>query len=274
MIKKTKSEVPEVQRQKANLPAVNLSQQMLTDAHGNSGFENMRPDDIAIPFITILQALSPQLRGTTKIKGAEEGDFFNTVTSEIYKGVIKVIPCAYHKSYVEWVPRDSGGGFVRQHDESILEKCTRNDKNQDILPGGNIIVTTGYHYCILLNGKKQERVVLAFSSTQLKKSRRWNSQMMALQISSGSRVITPPMFSHIYTCETVEESNDHGSWAGWQISSPEMIDDSILYSFAKKFNGDVTKGSVKVSPPPDLTESAGQPSESTAGMANAESDVF
>ena len=48
-----------------------------------------------IPFIRILQALSPQLnkQDSLYIKGAEQGDIFNTVNQEIYKadeGVIVV----------------------------------------------------------------------------------------------------------------------------------------------------------------------------------------
>ena len=40
-----------------------------------------------IPFIGIIQALSPQLQKDDPlyIKGAEQGDIFNTVTQEIYK---------------------------------------------------------------------------------------------------------------------------------------------------------------------------------------------
>ena len=242
-----------------NLPAKNkpgavvpVEQQMIKDAQINSGFENMGADDIAIPFIIILQALSPQVRGNSRIKGAKEGDFYNTVTGEVLGDNIKIIPCLYQKAYVEWIRREDGGGFVAQHtDSNILSQATRNENNQDMLPNGHQLVTTAYHYCLLLRGKKVERVVISLSSTQLKKSRKWNSQMMSLQIKAGNKLITPPMFSHVYTAESVEESNDLGQWMGWQFGDPEMITKPDLYNTAKKFHGDISTGLVRTAPPPD-----------------------
>jgi hypothetical protein len=257
----------------AGVPATKqaVSSLMVNDVmQNNTGFENMGADDIAIPFVSLLQALSPQVRGATRIKGAEEGDFFNTVTSEVLKDEIKIIPCAYQKCWVEWVSRDAGGGFVRQHQSNdILDKCTKNDRNQDILPSGNNVVTTAYHYCLLVkDDESTERVVISLTSTQLKKSRRWNSQMMSLQITLNNKKITPPMYAHIYTAKSVEESNDQGAWAGWEIGSPELITDTDLYLTAKKFHDDVTKGAVRTVPPPEMTESAPAPT------SPAESDHF
>ena len=250
-----------VQTTNSNLPSTKLavSSLMVNDiSQGSTGFENMGADDLAIPFISILQALSPQVRGVTRIKGAEEGDFFNTVTNEVIKGDIKIIPCTYQKCWVEWVSRVNGGGFVRQHSTpDILEKTTKNDRNNDVLANGNHIVTTAYHYCMLVkDDSSTERVVLSFTSTQLKKSRRWNSQMMSQQIVVGNRKATPPMYGYIYTVKSVEESNDQGTWAGWEITSPTLITDTDLYLSAKKFHDDVTKGAVRTAPPSDVVDNS------------------
>jgi hypothetical protein len=243
----------------SSVPAVKqaaASSLMINDVmQGNTGFENMGADDIAIPFMAILQALSPQVRGTTRIKNAEEGDFYNSVTQEIIKGDIRVIPCAYQKCYVEWKPRDAGGGFIRQHNSiDILDKTTKNERNQDVLPSGNHIVTTAYQYSLLVKEDSIERVVISFTSTQLKKSRRWNSQMMSQQIVINGKKITPPMYAYIYKINSIEESNDQGSWAGWEITSPTLITETDLYLSAKKFHDDVTKGAVKTAPPSDVME--------------------
>jgi hypothetical protein len=249
---------------------------MASDARERSGFENMGADDIALPFILVLQALSPQLRGTTKIKGADEGDFFNTATGEIYKDKIIIVPCAYQKLWVEWSKREDGGGFVRQHSSAdILDHTTKDEKNRNVLANGNHIVDTAYHYCLLIKPDgRTERIVLAFTSTQLKKSRRWNSQMISLQLKVGDQVITPPMFSHTYSIETIEESNDQGSWAGLMIGNPVLIEDVNLYTAARKFHLDVMKGSVKTSLPPEATAPS-LVSSSTAGpVTTEESDVF
>lgn len=239
----------ELEVKNENLPvAADMMNDLLADSQVNTGFETVGKDDIAIPFISILQALSPQLRGETKIKGAEEGDFFHTVAGRAFKGPVKIIPCAYQKSFVEWVPREQGGGLVAQHDsEEILKQTKKNEKNQDVLPNGNHIVTTAYHYCLLVNDNETfERVVLSMTSTQLKKSRRWLSQAMGIMIDIGNgKKIRPPMFSHTYEATTVIETKDKKSWYGWTIGSPSMIKQADLYKAAKQFHDEVTKGLVK-----------------------------
>lgn len=246
---------------KQRTTALSVSDQMAQDAAKDSGFEGMGPDDLAIPFIQILQALSPQVRGKEKIKGAAEGDFYNTVTTEVMKDHIIIVPCAYEKSYVEWVLRENGGGFVQKHETSaILSHCTRNDRNQNILPSGNQIVDTAYHYCLLVREDEPPlQVVISLTSTQLKKSRRWNSMALSLKIKVGKGIITPPVYSHTYVATSVEESNDRGQWMGWVIGEPGVIDDPKLYALAKDFHNAVTQGSVRTAPPPqedrgDLSE--------------------
>lgn len=225
---------------------------LANDAEKNSGFENMTTEDVALPFLAILQALSPQVRGINKIEGAIEGDLYNTVTAEVYKGTIKIIPCAFKKAYVEWTPREQGGGYVKEHPSSnILAATKKDEKGRDVLANGNLIVTTAYHFVLIMKESGTiERAIISFTSTQLKKSRRWNSQMMNLQIKlPNGQLIRPPMYSHIYAASTVAESNDLGQWSGWNISSPKLIDDARVYTLAKGFSEDIIKGAVKVAPP-------------------------
>lgn len=235
---------------KEMLPA--FAEDMLSDA--NVGFENVTSRDVAIPYLKILQALSPELRGATKVAGAEEGLVMNTVTSQFMRE-FRVVPCAFKKSYVEWTPREAGGGLVMEHaDELILSKCKKNERSQDILPNGNLIVTTAYHYVLLLSDAGFERAVMAMSSTQLKKSRRWLGQMMALQVKVGDKSFTPPPFSHSYHVTTGMETKDTNSWYGWIINDPKLVDDKSIYDVAKKFGQDVGQGLVKVSTPEQETE--------------------
>lgn len=237
----------EVAVQQPNLP-VAFADDMMADA--GLGFENVSANDVAIPYLKILQALSPELRGQTKVPGAEEGLIMNTVTTQLMKE-FRVIPCAFKKAYVEWTPREAGGGLVKEHaDESILASTKKNERNQDVLPNGNLIVTTAYHYVLVLTEGGFERAVMAMSSTQLKKSRRWLGQMMSLQIKVGDKSFTPPPFSHSYHVATGMETKDSNSWFGWIINDPVLVNDKNLYETAKKFGQDVSAGLVKVTAPP------------------------
>lgn len=239
---------------KKNLPVKreDVSALITQDAGEQSGFDNMGADDLAIPFIVILQSGSPQCKKKGGIKGAAEGLFFNTVTNEVLGEKIKIIPCAYERSYVEWILRENGGGFIGKHaDVSILSMTKKDNMSRDIMANGHQIVTTAYHYCLLLkNNGTAEQVVIGLTSTQLKKSRKWNSQQMALQIVlKDGRKIRPPMYSHIYEATSTEENNDKGEWSGWVFGNSIIIKDSDLYTMAKMFNMEVGQGTVKTVTP-------------------------
>lgn len=242
----------ELVEKKLNLPAV--MDDMLADA--NTGFEGVSTDDVAIPYFAILQSMSPQVKkGPGRLEGAEEGDLFNNVSQEIFKGEkgIRVIPCAYRKAWVEWVPRDSGGGFVRAYETDDALKTTHKDPTtgRDVLPNGNHLVTTAYHYVLIIReGGGFERAVISMTSTQLKKSRRWISQQMAIQLVGPKGPFTPPPFSHSYLATSAMEQKDQNTWYGWNMAAPTLVSDPGLYAVAKKFNQDVMKGAVKAATPP------------------------
>ena len=240
----------------APVPA-DVMKSLAVDAESASGFEDMGADDLAIPFLMILQALSPQVRGQAKIKGAKDGMLFDTVSGAVHETPVRFVPCYYQKCFVEWILREKGGGYVTQHaDGALLEKCTRNDKGQDILPNGNQLVRTGYHYGLLVaKGQAPRPMVIGMTSTQLKRSRRWNSQAMALKVKVGNKSVTPPMYSHSYGLDAVEESNDRGTWWSWDIGDPRIIEDAETYQAAKDFHTAARSGGVRVSPPPASGES-------------------
>ena len=83
-------------------------------------------------------------------------------------------------------------------------------------------------------------------STQLKKSRKWNSMMASRSMQGQNGPFTPPRFSHIYHLKTVSEENSKGSWHGWEMSCEGVIEDGALYSRAKGFAESITAGDVVV----------------------------
>ena len=69
---------------------------------GGTGLEEMTSDDLAIPFIRVLQAMSPQVnkRAPEYVDGAEVGMLFNTVTNSVYDGEkgVEIVPCSNTKT--------------------------------------------------------------------------------------------------------------------------------------------------------------------------------
>ena len=61
--------------------------------------------------------------------------------------------------------------------------------------------------------------------------------MASLKMRSNDKVFTPPSFSHKYSMKTVQESNDRGTWFGWNITNlgPLGQDEMFFYEAAKEF---------------------------------------
>lgn len=241
-----------------------LTSEFLAELQGDSGkgFENVSMRDVAIPFLAILQSNSPQVKkGPARIDGAEEGHIFHTVRQTAFDPTSKpmfVIPCGFQKRWVEWIDRDSGGGFVASHaDDSILSKCTKNDKGKMVLGNGNLVVETAYHYVIFVDEfGNSEQAVIGMASTSLKKSRRWMSQLMSLQIENNGRKFNPPMYSHVWSLGTIMETKDSNSWFGWDIKNPMLIADPVLYHKARDFYKVINETGFEVSPSTQEPEAA------------------
>ncbi|MBE16843.1 MAG: hypothetical protein CL867_11400 [Cytophagaceae bacterium] len=244
------TETKEVVKKETNQALALSESDMMSDA--NTGLENVTSEDLAIPFIRITQAMSPQVnaRDGKYIKDCEQGDIFNTVDNTLYKGAkgVTVVPVAYKRTYLEWMPERKGLAAV--HDSSeILKEVSKSDKGQDYLPNGNLLSTTANHYVLVLdeNGGFNQ-AILAFGGSQLKKSKKWNSIMSGLKIrTKDGNVFTPPTFSHKYVLTSVVEQNDQGSWYGWDIALSDQLsaDDGYIYSAAKQFSLNVNSGVVK-----------------------------
>ena len=218
--------------------------------------------ELQIPFIRVIQALSPQIKKSDAafIKGAEQGDLFNTVTGEVWKGEegINVIPCYQETKHLEFTPRDQGGGFVGElpaGDPNILKTTRQGAK--ETLPSGNELVKSDQHYCMVLNkdGSAQPAIV-DMKSTQLKISRRWKTQIAMQKIPDKNGVMrTPALFATIWNLKTVEESNDMGTWYNYTIEKVDLVKDKNLFIDAKNFRSSVESGAAKAVPEEVVTES-------------------
>lgn len=215
-----------------------------------SGFNGMNQDDFALPFLRLLTATSPEIG---ELEGAMPGMIYNTVTGELYDGKkgIEVIPVAYVRQYIEWAPRGSGSGApiaIYPATSDILSRTHREPgDNKDYLDNGNYIENTANHYVMVLGSDGVPNpALITMKSTQLKKSRKWNSMMMSVKMMGKNGPFTPPMYSHIYRLTTQAESNDKGKWYGWEIEKVGPVEDMNAYAAAKAFATQINSGEVKV----------------------------
>jgi len=244
---------------KSNTDVSNILDDILETAGEGVDYET---SELQIPFIRVIQALSPQIKKSDAafIKGAEQGDLFNTVTGEVWKGEegINVIPCYQETKHLEFTPRDQGGGFVGElpaGDPNILKTTRQGAK--ETLPSGNELVKSDQHYCMVLNkdGSAQPAIV-DMKSTQLKISRRWKTQIAMQKIPDKNGVMrTPALFATIWNLKTVEESNDMGTWYNYTVEKVDLVKDKNLFIDAKNFRSSVESGAAKAVPEEVVTES-------------------
>ncbi len=232
------------------LPA-ELANEMANDA--GDGSQGITTADLAVPFLRILQQMSPQLakRDGAYIPGAQEGDIFNTVTGQIWSegDDLIVIPCSYNFKIIEWTPRDDGGGIVEQYvrGESTPE-FEKDDRGRSVTKKGTHLVDTAEHFVLIvdLETKTTEQALISMSSTQLKHSRKWNSltQQQTIMTADGPKLA--PLYSRMYRLSTKGESKDENHWSGWNINLEGPVTDIDLYRAGKAFCASVTRGDVIV----------------------------
>ena len=218
------------------------------------GMENLGTEDLALPFLKVLSGNAPEL---DTHETARKGDIYNSVTGVAYKGKegVKVIPCAYQRRFIQWAPRGEGsGGPVAIYEPGQPRPETnrdfdKNGDNKDWLTdgSGHYIEETAQHFVLLINEDGAiETALIAMKSTQLKKSRKWNSIMASRSMMGSKGPFTPPRFAYIYDLKTIGEENSKGSWHGWEMSVEGPVSEAHMYTRAKEFAASITAGDVVV----------------------------
>lgn len=246
--------------------------------------ESMSKDDMSIPFLQILQSLSPQCtKGEAEfIKGAEPSDLFDTVTQTLFKTRddddnsiegVRILPIHYKRSFIEWVPRNQGGGIVNEWtvDEGLQIVTQRNDSNLDIIQEGSPYGTPGNqlndthtHFVFLIKEDgSYEPMILTMASTQIKPSKDLNNMVSKHALPNGGKAAR---FFGVYGVTTQRRSNDQGSWYIWKF---EKVDDVLglgdagtaMYRDAKQFVEGIKAGEHKA----DYSKMDGEENPSTSG---------
>tara|TARA_R110002020_G_scaffold474170_1_gene704832 strand:+ start:4127 stop:4906 length:780 start_codon:yes stop_codon:yes gene_type:complete len=211
--------------------------------------------EMQIPFVRLIQALSPQIskKKPEFIEGASQGDAFNTVTKEFWDGEqgLTVVPCFQTTKYLEFVPRESGGGFQGEiaPDDPLIQQATRTGA-KEILPSGNELVKSDQHFCLIVgeDGSFQPAII-DMKSTQLKVSRNWKTMIAMQKVDHPTKgKVTPAVFATKWKLSSIEQSNDKGTFANWQVEKIGLVDNRDLLMEAKAFRSSVAAGEVKAAP--------------------------
>lgn len=230
-----------------------------------AGFEGTDKDSYAIPFLQILQKMSPMVDEdhAKYVTGAKAGMFFNTVTGRLFDGKagLQIVPCAYKRAFIQWGARDAGGGFKGEFTPEQVEEMKAAGKlvlvdNKLFVPdeNGNVdekksdyVADTRSHFILTVDPENGEtsRAILSLSSSQIKSSRNLMTSLNQKKVEVAGRKVTPPTFANLAQLTTVGLSNDSGSWSGVVFKLDGLVTDRDLFAEAKDFYKSIVSGELK-----------------------------
>lgn len=173
------------------------------------GFEETRAEDIIIPRIKVINALSPERQD----REAEEGDIINSLTKENVAG-LRFVPIKQYYSNIRWNPErgDELRMFCRSfngkigHDENGALSCAQCKKNQfDNTKTGREAqpqCTSYLNFLGFFEGNPMP-VVLSFARTN------YNEGKKLLSIARSMRCAA---WNYAYTLESRQETKDKNRW--------------------------------------------------------------
>jgi hypothetical protein len=236
---KPKEEVKEKEerRELATAPLQEMPAWMAEEAKKDAG-KGVSTDaaDNIVPLIYVLQPLSPQVDPSSPafVEGASPGKIWlRQSTPPIIDGEDGILfqPCYFYKDWIEWTPRDRGGGLVAVHAELILHKdypkvrtgvtssgtkanevpSPKNPKTMIwVTEAGNELRETRHHAgFVYLSPTNAVPYVINFSSTGHTTSKNWMFTIQSKRTASGEIL---PSFSSIYKLTTRQRSNNMGKW--------------------------------------------------------------
>ncbi len=168
------------------------------------GNEEVSTEHLQTPRVKLLQQLNNEVdeNHSDYIEGSKPGHFINNVTKENYGTDMFVLNVRFTEDYVVWKKREFGGGLIGTFD--TLQQATEFLTEQSMDPEQHDVIQTHSHLLIQKNpetGELSIPFIMDFSSSKLRVSRSWNSQ---IQTKGGDR------FSVLWKLESVKKANRAG----------------------------------------------------------------
>ena len=168
-----------------------------------TGNENITTDDLTLPRLEIIQALSAarQKDDPGYIEGADEGLLYNSLTRELYGKSVIIIPVAFRKEYLLWQDLAKGGGFGGAYpslaEAEQIRQGLENPENWEA-------TKTHQHICYRLDPDgRVEEVAISMARSKLKVSVRFNS---LIRVVAGQL----PRFAMAYKLSGQKVANKQG----------------------------------------------------------------
>jgi hypothetical protein len=200
------------------------------DARGN---EQVDSNDIILPRIGIIQAISPQLKKNDPkyIQGAEQGHLYNTLTDELYgaEGIL-FVPVLFRKEWIAFKDREKGGGFKGAW--PFADEVRANTEIEQMEDAADIEIMESHSHIgfVVKPDGSLEQAIIACTKSAIKFSRKLNS---LVTMSGVDR------FAKAYAVSTVEASSAKGDYYTYDAKPAGFVNQEVykegesLYEFLK-----------------------------------------
>jgi hypothetical protein len=229
-----------------------------------AGFEGQTSEDIGIPWLALLQPLSPEVQaeGST----AKPGMWANRGTGEVFAEGTTFIPCLTKHVFREWSSKEpTGSSPVADHaiDSPIVVKVRAEQAFGDYTHPDNPehpLTETFDMYGLSLTAEGVGiPSVTSFSSTHIRayKDMMLRARSIVIPLPDGRKLTNLPLFSHAYTFRS--KRVEKGKYVWWvpaiSFADPagaeksRLAPNSDLYQQAKALREAVNSGAAKAAAP-------------------------
>lgn len=213
------------------LAALGMTEEELEAQTGVMGMESVRPEHLQIPRLQVAQPLSHQMIRSKPeyIEGLMVGQYFNSVTREIYGDDVIVVPVKYSMSRLKFTNNAldcrskngvDGGIYspvVHSIDPVSGKPVTKGGcKDCSFSKWGSGKEGKGtdckeYINFLVIEKDSLQPAVISFKSSSLAAGKTWSTLIMGRKIALSTGIRVPaPAFVTTYKLKTVEKSSGQG----------------------------------------------------------------
>lgn len=196
-----------------------------------AGLDTIDTSSCAMPMFSIVEKLSEVAdRDSAKyIDGVKPGDFYNTVTNEIFT-TVNFIPVAVKHTFVEWTP-ETKGVPVAEHSRTssvVARAIKKEDGNKTVMINpdtSNHLVET-ITLAVVYEGVDgaSSLALIPFSKTRLKRARHLLTEIKGKCVNG----IQVPLYRQIYKLFTEKLTKDSNTWYSYKTDFVGVVNDKAV----------------------------------------------
>lgn len=189
----------------ANLPA------HLQNAQSGAGNENITSDDLELPRLKLLQAMSPECAegGDMQIVGAKAGMSVNTMSGELLEDIY-CINVFFGREFPVFRDRQMGGDGIPITVEKTAEEAKAYITENGLSTDEFNVVETARHLLLVCDeeGNPLYEAIMLMSATRLRLSSQWNSKIVNTHMDR---------YANLWKLTPKRVTNTKGSWFTYEV---------------------------------------------------------